>query len=188
VARVTIKARRLAAENTKWRVYFNHLSDEQGNDVPDYLTIEGQSPRDDRVTGVTVLPVLHNDFVLVRAYRHALGTELWEVPRGFLDAAETPADAALRELTEETGLSCPPSHLVPLGCYAPEASTMAARGALFAATQCTGTLRLPEDEIGLRAIESVDATRMSKLVADGQIEDAATLLAYYRFREWRGEL
>jgi ADP-ribose pyrophosphatase len=188
VARVTVKARRLAAENTKWRVYLSHLADDQGNDVPDYLTVESQSARDDRITGVAVLPVLHGEFVLLRSYRHALGTELWEIPRGFLDGTEPPAEGAIRELAEETGLLCSPSHLVALGRYAPEASTMAARGALFAAIQCTGSLRLPDDEIGLRALEAVDGTRLSKLIADGQIEDAGTLIAYYRFREWRGEL
>jgi ADP-ribose pyrophosphatase len=107
---------------------------------------------------------------------------LWEVPRGFIDEGETPEVAALRELKEETGLSCAPEHLIPLGLYAPEPSSFAARGALFAAMQCVGTLNVARDEIGVEEIHVVDHDRMDKLVSSGEIEDAGTLIAYYRYR------
>jgi len=44
--------------------------------------------------------------VLVRQYRHAVGTELWELPAGLMDVAgeELPA-AAARELAEEADLT-----------------------------------------------------------------------------------
>ncbi|MFC1430511.1 NUDIX hydrolase [Streptacidiphilus sp. N1-3] len=39
----------------------------------------------------------------------------WEVPGGHLDPGESPLDAAVRELAEETGLHTPPPSLTPLG-------------------------------------------------------------------------
>ncbi|MGH7747350.1 MAG: NUDIX hydrolase [Candidatus Dormibacteria bacterium] len=41
--------------------------------------------------------------VLVRQYRHAVGSELWEVPAGMIERGEPPEETARRELIEETG-------------------------------------------------------------------------------------
>jgi ADP-ribose pyrophosphatase len=179
---IILKERRLAAANSKWKVYLEALADHKGNAVSDYMVVEGQHSGRDLVTGVAVLPIVNAGFVLLRCYRRAVGSVLWEVPRGFIDEGESPETAALRELKEETGLCCAPEHLVPLGLYAPEPSTFAARGALFAATQCEGTLDPAKDEIGIEEIAVIDDDGMSRLASNGEIEDAGTLIAYYRYR------
>ncbi|MCL6423523.1 NUDIX hydrolase [Brachybacterium sp. JHP9] len=44
--------------------------------------------------------------LLIRQYRHPLQRAFWEIPAGLLDQeGEDPADAAARELAEETGLA-----------------------------------------------------------------------------------
>lgn len=45
-----------------------------------------------------------DEIVLVRQHRHAIGADTWEVCAGGIDAGETPEQAAIRELREETGL------------------------------------------------------------------------------------
>jgi ADP-ribose pyrophosphatase len=44
-----------------------------------------------------------DEMVLVHQYRHPLGAESWEVCAGGIEPDETPHDAAVRELREETG-------------------------------------------------------------------------------------
>lgn len=41
--------------------------------------------------------------VLVRQYRHALGTTTLELPGGILEQGESPKESAIREMHEETG-------------------------------------------------------------------------------------
>jgi ADP-ribose pyrophosphatase len=53
---------------------------------------------------VVVLPVLPDGrIVLIRQYRHATRQYLWELVAGRMDEGETPRQAAIRELIEETG-------------------------------------------------------------------------------------
>ncbi len=46
---------------------------------------------------------------------HVTGQRQWDLPKGSIEAGETPCDAALRETREETGLSLAPAALVDLG-------------------------------------------------------------------------
>ena len=64
--------------------------------------------------GVTVLPVDENGIAYcVRQFRYPFGKMLLECPAGKLEPGEEPRAAALRELSEETGLEC--AELVDLG-------------------------------------------------------------------------
>ncbi len=58
--------------------------------------------------GVVIYPILREDpekIVLIRQYRYPLGDYLYELPAGLIDNGETPQEAAVREMKEETGLS-----------------------------------------------------------------------------------
>lgn len=66
------------------------------------------------VDGAICLPFTPDgDLVLVRQFRPNLGIETVEVPAGSMDGAETPEQAALRELLEETAFR--PSDVFLLG-------------------------------------------------------------------------
>ena len=55
----------------------------------------------------------HGNVLTVKQYRYAFQTVLEEIPAGKLERGEDPADAARRELEEETGAKC--AKLTPLG-------------------------------------------------------------------------
>src|SRR6187399_2537768 len=145
--RITLKERRTVFENSKFRVFSDHIEDAQGNEIKDYLVVAPKVFALPLITGVAVVPVIGNSVVLVRMFRHAVNKVMLEVPRGFVDLDETPEQAALRELEEETGLVCRPERLVPLGMCMPEAGLIAAQVALFAALDCREGARTETAEI-----------------------------------------
>lgn len=68
-----------------------------GTVIPDYYVLEYP----DWVNVVALTE--DNKVILVRQYRHAAGEEMLEIPGGVIEEGETPAEAARRELLEETG-------------------------------------------------------------------------------------
>lgn len=181
---VQTKSRRIGCANSKWTVYLDHIVDQFGNEVPDYIVVGGTVSRPDKITGVCVLPVVDDRIGLIQYYRHAVEETLWEVPRGFVDAGEAPDIAAHRELKEETGLTCDPADLVALGYYLPEPSTLEARGGVFAATRCKGAPMSGDGEIGLGNFALFTKAQVRKMAQDSEIQDASTLIALYRYFSW----
>lgn len=65
-----------------------------------------------------IVPVLPDgSIVMVGQYRYPHGRTHWEVPAGRIGAGESPADAAAREMLEETGYR--PGRVVPLPGFYP---------------------------------------------------------------------
>ncbi len=63
---------------------------------------------------VCVLPITKDgDVVFVNQFRYALNKVTLEVPAGKLEKGEDPKEAALRELSEETGLTA--NNIFPIG-------------------------------------------------------------------------
>lgn len=57
--------------------------------------------------GVLIYAVSEEDpdkIIMIRQYRYPLGRKIMELPAGLIDAGETPEEAAVRELKEETGM------------------------------------------------------------------------------------
>jgi len=178
--RVFLKERRTVFQNSKFRVFSDHVIDSAGREVTDYLVAAPRVSTGDMITGVTVLPITDAGIVLLRTYRHALGRTILEAVRGFVDAGETPEQAALRELSEETGLLTTPDRLIPLGTCAPEASTLAARVALFAAEGCRPGPRTDAGEVGLGPCAVFSRLAVEQMVRDMTIEDVTTALCLHR--------
>ena len=178
---VLLKKRRTVFENSRFLVHADHIADETGHEVPDYLVVEPRVHSDALITGAAVLPVFEGRIVLIKTFRHAVRSFLHETVCGFVDPNETPEEAALRELTEETGLVCQPDRLVNLGTCFPEASTLQARVALFAALDCTRSTRTDTSEMGLGGWVSFSMEEAGKLLLDMSLEEVTTLVCLHRF-------
>jgi len=55
-AEIMLKRRRLVFENTLYSVYADHVSDKQGNEVEQYLSVVPKDLVGETVAGVAVLP------------------------------------------------------------------------------------------------------------------------------------
>jgi ADP-ribose pyrophosphatase len=128
--------------------------------------------------GVAVLAMNEQGLIsFVRQIRHPIGRETLEIPAGKLDKddRETKAEAAIRELREETGLSC--DHIVELGSIHPSpAITDEVITLFFANGLHAGTQELDEDEFINTAWLSVDEVQAK--VLSHEITDAKTICAF----------
>jgi len=66
-------------------------------------------------TGVVVVPTGPDGLAFVPTFRYPVGSASLEFPRGGCEPDESPQDAAVRELEEETGYGCERSSLRSLG-------------------------------------------------------------------------
>lgn len=120
-----------------------------------------------------IVPLLDDDTVLLlKQYRHAVGSFIWEIPAGTLEPGEDARQCAERELTEETGYVARDFEkliqITPLPAYSDE------RIDLFLATGLTKAVQnLDADE--LLSVHRVSLRQAIKMIADGAIQDAKTI-------------
>lgn len=179
--KLVLHKRRLALENARFFVYTDELRSQGQLLVRDYLVVAPKAIHPNLVTGVAVLPICEEKFGLLQVYRHPLGADLWEVPRGFVDEGESDIVSALRELEEETGLSCDPIKAFSLGVIAPDAGVLAARLHLFVALDCVRTRPYAPTELGHREFRLFEAAEIEEMIRHSVIQDASTLVAYFKY-------
>jgi ADP-ribose pyrophosphatase len=122
---------------------------------------------------VVVVPLVDAGHVcLVEVVRAAVGTTLLELPAGTLDREESLADAARRELVEETGYRA--GRIEAAGSFWMSPGILRERMHLFVATDLTpGPQELEAGEqITTRVVAWEDAVAMC---TDGRIDDAKTI-------------
>jgi ADP-ribose pyrophosphatase YjhB (NUDIX family) len=168
-------------ENTRFDVFFDSLEDERGNKIPEYLVVSPKVKSQNLISGIGILPIFRNKIGLIRVYRHPVGEEMWELPRGFIDEKETAENSAIRELKEETGLDTSRENLESLGYIIPDGGIFRARIQLFAA-QCSGLPSLQiSSEFGHKKLQFFEMPEIAEMANQSQIQDPSTLVAFYRY-------
>lgn len=115
-----------------------------------------------------------NKIFLVKQFRYAYKTELWELPAGKLNEGETPEQTAIRELEEETGLRAEKVDLLyemyPSPGYTNEIIRIY-KAENFVQTQ----MHLDEDEF--LSGEWIEIPEIKRMINNGEIKDGKTLVA-----------
>jgi 8-oxo-dGTP pyrophosphatase MutT (NUDIX family) len=178
---IKIVGRRLSGENKRFFVYLDHVVDQAGFEVQDYLVVSPKVARENLVTGVAILPIVGDRIALIRIYRPPLRNYSWEIPHGFVGEGESEACSASRELLEETGLRVAQDALISLGYLTPDSGLIAARVHLFLAQECVYFERT-ESELGLRELRLFSVQEFERMIDCSEIQDAFTLAAWCRHR------
>lgn len=128
---------------------------------------------------VTILPLVADDQVcLIRNFRVAVGKTLIELPAGTLEPGEDPAVTAARELIEETGYRA--ASVEKLREFTMSPGVLNERMHLYLARDLEAgeTALEPGEQIESLIVHWDDAMRM---VWDGSIEDAKTLIGLFHY-------
>ncbi len=129
--------------------------------------------------GAAVLAVdENNDLFFVRQYRYACEEEMLEIPAGKLNEGEDPLECAKRELLEETGLKAETWEAV--GVFRPSPGYTDEKLYVYIARNLTlGKQNLDEDEF--LDVVKLNATKAIKKVENGEITDAKSVIAIYKY-------
>ena len=123
--------------------------------------------------GVAVLALdEENNVTLVQQYRYPFHQVLLELPAGKLDAGEDHRPAAVRELSEETGLEA--EELTYLGCLLASPGFCTERLHMYLARDLRRRASHPDEDEFLNVI-TMPFEELVRQVMDGTIEDAKTV-------------
>jgi ADP-ribose pyrophosphatase len=144
-------------------------------------TLDGRICRHETIEhpgAVVVLPILDKDtFLLVEQYRHSIKEVLLEFPAGTLEVGEDPRECAVRELTEEVGMTC--DELLSLGELFPAPGFCNEKQYLYCARALRPQRGVPDED------ESIVVVQLSKsdvleAVRTGKLRDAKSIALFMR--------
>ncbi len=137
---------------------------------------------------VNIIPVTRdNEVVLIKQYRHGTGDTTVEIPGGIIEPGDTPLDAAIRELREETGYAA--KEMVYLGAVHANPAFLNNRCHSFLALNSfpEGPQNLDDKEDIVVVLRSLDD--IQDMIRAGEITHSLILAAFYRYyTEYRGGL
>ncbi len=128
--------------------------------------------------GAAVLFVKDKSVLLVKQFRYLYGKAIYEIPAGKLEKGEQPEKAALRELEEETGYRA--GKLVHMLKIYPSPGYTDEVIHIFSADCCKFVGQNPDDDEFLN-VEFIPLDKVLKMIGDGEICDAKTVAAVYKY-------
>jgi len=129
---------------------------------------------------VQVVPVTEaGKIVMAHQYRHGAGMPSLEFPAGRMEPGETPADAAARELLEETGYVA--ESITLMQTVRPDPAILTNRIHVLSARACVRVREPVQDEGEAVLVRIVPPDEVDRLIRDGVIHHSVTIAAWFFF-------
>jgi 8-oxo-dGTP pyrophosphatase MutT (NUDIX family) len=136
---------------------------------------------------VNIVALTHDDcVVMVRQYRHGAERVTLETPGGMVDPGETPAQAAARELLEETGYAA--DEIVPLGGVNPNPALFSNRLHGFLARGAVQVCEVRNESTEETHVELVPLAALREEVRAGRVNHALVIAVAYLYELGAGSI
>ena len=148
--------------------------------------IDGDYYAFDAPEWIVVIPVLGDNFVMVRQWRHAMQGITTEFPGGIGDPGEDPLRTATRELLEETGYQA--GKMTHIGTCNPNPALFHNQIHFYLAEELTdtGSRHLDDDEVLTGTL--VPIKEANSLFASGEFQNAFMGVALMLYNRHIGKL
>ncbi len=127
---------------------------------------------------VAILPIDGGWCKLIRQYRYAIDSYIFEAPAGTLEAGENPIDAAGRELIEETGFAA--QTIEPRGFIITTPGYTDEKIFLYEARDLFPSQEYKKDEDEVIEVLDIPMKDLNRMIRDGTIVDAKTICLIHR--------
>jgi ADP-ribose pyrophosphatase len=124
-----------------------------------------------------------DELVMVRQFRQGARAITLEIPGGLIDAGESPAQAAARELLEETGYQA--DRLSSLGSINPNPALFSNRCHMLVAQGCRLVAEIQNSATEETTVELLPLAALPDALRSGGIDHALVVAALYAFELWR---
>ena len=139
---------------------------------------------------ITVIPLITDNmgeecFLIVEQYRHGSNEITLEFPAGMIDLEESPKDAAVRELLEETGYMA--GEVIEIGAVSPNPAFMNNISHTFLARdlELNGAQNLDMHEY--IHFHLIPVTEVLKKMGTGRYSNGVMMMALAYYHRWRLE-
>ncbi len=130
---------------------------------------------------VVILPRSGDGYYLIRQYRFAIGSWIYEVPAGTMESGEEPQQTARRELIEETGFDA--KTIVSLGFIYTTPGFTDEKIWLFEADDLAPSREFLPDDDEMIEVVRFPITEILRMIRSGEIVDAKTMAVILRSME-----
>jgi ADP-ribose diphosphatase len=133
-------------------------------------------------TGVSALPVIDGDVLLIYHYQAGLDADGWSLPTGGLHPGEDPSTRMQLELQEEIGYKA--NQLTLMTRITTIASYVASKPGYVFLAQDLVPSKLPGDEPFPITTKRLSLNKAIKMIQSGAIQDSRVILALLYFQQF----